>query len=162
MAGTGLTFSARLFDQMREFSERAYPYEGCGVLVGRPSADEVEVTEVIEGSNLVTDRRRDRYELDPKDIIRAERTARARGEEVVGFYHTHPDHPARPSQFDTDRAWPGYRYVVISVHAGRQLAATAWQLEEGVHPTRFRETELEISQTEDHGYNPPGLVAEVS
>ncbi|MHB8394980.1 MAG: M67 family metallopeptidase [Candidatus Dormibacteria bacterium] len=162
LAGPRLTFSAALFEQMRQFAERAYPYEGCGVLVGRPESERAVVTDVIEGRNLVADRRRDRYELDPRDIIGAERSARSRGEEVVGFYHTHPDHPARPSQFDTDRAWPGYQYVVIAVHGGQQLAATSWRLDDGVEPSRFGETDLQISGGEHRDYNPPGFVAEVT
>ncbi len=122
----------------------AYPEEGCGVLVGHADGDETRVTLVVEGRNLVRDRRLDRYELDPADILRADRLARERGEEVVGFYHTHPDHPARPSQLDTDRAWPGYHYVVIAVAGGRVEVATAWTLDEparrfdavSLHPPR--------------------------
>ncbi|HVA20858.1 MAG TPA: M67 family metallopeptidase [Candidatus Micrarchaeia archaeon] len=108
----------------------AYPEEGCGVLVGAAAGDVTRVTVVVEGRNLVQERRLDRYELDPADILRADRLARQRGLEVVGFYHTHPDHPARPSPFDTERAWPGYHYVVIAVERGRVAAATAWVLDE--------------------------------
>ncbi|MHB8554226.1 MAG: M67 family metallopeptidase [Candidatus Dormibacteria bacterium] len=156
-----LLFSAELFEHMRGFAEAAYPYEGCGVLVGT-SGPATEVTEVVQGHNLVVDRRHDRYELDPRDIITAERAARARGEEVVGFYHTHPDHPARPSQFDTDRAWPGYHYVVIAVDGGRQRRARAWRLVEEVPSGHFEETELKISSPDGQDYNPPSLVAEPS
>jgi proteasome lid subunit RPN8/RPN11 len=119
----------------------------------------VAVSEVFEGRNLVEDRRRDRYELDPRDIIRAEREAREAGQEVIGFYHTHPDHPARPSQFDTDRAWPAYHYVVISVVGGRLAEATAWTLVEGEEPNRFEEVPLRGGHR-GPGYNPPSLVAE--
>ncbi len=145
---------------MRRLAEATYPYEGCGVLVGMVADGHHEVTEVVEGHNLVTDRRHDRYELDPRDIIQAERLARERGEEVLGFFHTHPDHPARPSQFDTDRAWPGYDYVVIAVHAGRQVAATAWRLHDGGEPRQFVEAELQVPHEDDPGYNPPDPVVE--
>ncbi|HUY96456.1 MAG TPA: M67 family metallopeptidase [Verrucomicrobiae bacterium] len=118
----------------------AYPEEGCGILVGSVADGTTHVTLVVEGHNLVQERRLDRYELDPADILRADRLARGRGEEVVGFYHTHPDHPARPSQFDTDRAWPGYHYVVIAVDAGRVARATAWTLDEPAR--RFDPVEL--------------------
>ncbi len=154
-----LLFPVQLFDRMTEFAEVAYPYEGCGVLVGIPGSSVVAVSEVFEGRNLVEDRRRDRYELDPRDIIRAEREAREAGQEVIGFYHTHPDHPARPSQFDTDRAWPGYHYVVISVVGGRLAEATAWTLVEGEEPNRFEEVPLRGGHR-GPGYNPPSLVAE--
>jgi proteasome lid subunit RPN8/RPN11 len=145
---------------MRQLAEATYPFEGCGVLVGRTSDRASIVTEVVEGHNLVTDRRHDRYELDPRDIIRAEKLARGRGDEVLGFFHTHPDHPARPSQFDTDRAWPGYHYVVIAVHSGHQVAATAWRLQDGAEGNRFVEADLEVLGDGTSGYNPPDLVAE--
>ncbi len=131
------------------------------MLIGRPAGSATEVTEVLPGANLVTDRRHDRYELDPKDIISAERRARELGLEVVGFYHTHPDHPARPSQYDTERAWPSYHYVVVAVARGKLERATAWRLEPEVEPNRFGEVPL-ISPGGGRDYNPPGLVAEAS
>ncbi|MGH7643872.1 MAG: Mov34/MPN/PAD-1 family protein [Candidatus Dormibacteria bacterium] len=155
-----LSFPRSLFDELTELSESAYPYEGCGVLLGTPRGDQTLVSRVLEGRNLVQERRHDRYELDPRDIIRAEREARATGQEVVGFYHTHPDHPARPSQFDTDRAWPGYHYVVISVREGHLAGATAWRLVAGAEPNRFEEVPLKDGRR-GAGYNPAGLVAEV-
>jgi proteasome lid subunit RPN8/RPN11 len=157
-----LAFPSDLFAQMRAFAEAAYPYEGCGVLLGRPGSDAATVTEVVQGHNLVTDRRHDRYELDPKDIIASERKARERGEDVIGFYHTHPDHPARPSQFDTARAWPGYHYVVIAVEQGRQTSATAWRLVPSQPASQFQETELQRLDVDGGSYNPPDLVAEES
>ncbi|MGA2872354.1 MAG: M67 family metallopeptidase [Candidatus Dormibacteria bacterium] len=144
---------------MRRFAEAAYPHEGCGVLVGVPDEHQVEVTLVLEGHNLVQDRRQDRYELDPGDIVLAERRACELGQEVVGFYHTHPDHVARPSQLDTDRAWPGYHYVVLAVEGGELAAATAWRIVEGEEPSRFEQTSMaEVPSL--RGYNPPDLVAE--
>jgi proteasome lid subunit RPN8/RPN11 len=114
---------------LRRNAAAAYPDEGCGVLVGRRDGDVVEVVEVTRGRNLVDDRRRDRYELDPGDIVRAERQARARGLDVVGFWHTHPDHPARPSRFDTERAWPDYVYVICGVTSDGVDAVGAFQLD---------------------------------
>jgi proteasome lid subunit RPN8/RPN11 len=125
--------------RMQELGEAAYPNEGCGILLGRLAGDSgtVEVTEVRAGTNLREDRARDRYILDPRDILRAEKDARATGLDVVGFWHTHPDHPARPSQYDTDHAWPEYVYVIVAVHGGEQVDATAWVLESEDSP-RFR------------------------
>lgn len=157
--GQALLFPGEIFERMRKFAEAAYPYEGCGVLIGTSGDDSAAVSEVFEGRNLVQDRRHDRYELDPRDIIQAEKWAREVGQEVLGFYHTHPDHPARPSQFDTDRAWAGYHYVVISVESGQLVEATAWQLAEAVEPSRFEEVSLKGGHR-GPGYNPPGLVAE--
>ncbi|GAC1341972.1 MAG: M67 family metallopeptidase [Candidatus Dormibacteria bacterium] len=113
--------------RLRELAEGAYPHEGCGVLIGRPG-EETVVESVTSGRNLVTERSRDRYELDPGDIVAAERLARESNREVLGFWHTHPDHPARPSQFDTDHAWTDYVYIICSVTGGSCDLVRAWSL----------------------------------
>ncbi|MGH7692073.1 MAG: Mov34/MPN/PAD-1 family protein [Candidatus Dormibacteria bacterium] len=159
VAAGELLFPIELYGRMSGLAETAYPFEGCGVLVGRLVGDLTLVSRVVEGRNLVQDRRHDRYELDPRDIIRAEREAREVALDVIGFYHTHPDHPARPSQFDTERAWPGYHYVVISVEQGKVAEATAWRLVEGEEPNRFQQLLLKVGE-KGPDYNPVGLVAE--
>ena len=138
-----MRIAANLRQAMREMGEAAYPNEGCGIFLGR-LGDEAEVLEVRRGTNLreqggavdlpsEKDERvhsaRDRYILDPRDQLQAEKDARARGLEVVGFWHTHPDHPARPSQFDADHAWAEYVYVIMAIDAGSQVDVTAWVLE---------------------------------
>jgi proteasome lid subunit RPN8/RPN11 len=122
-----ITASARA--ELERLAGEFYPVEGCGVLVGEFGADLV-VVRAIRGRNLVTDRARDRYELDPGDIVAAERAARAAGLDVVGFWHTHPDHPARPSRFDTERAWPEYAYVICATTADGVADLRAWTLRE--------------------------------
>ncbi len=102
---------------VRALGTAAYPDEGCGVLIGRFDGSGVEIVEVTSGTNLNTDRSRDRYLLDPADIVRADRDARSGGFDIVGFWHSHPDHPARPSQFDTDHAWVDYVYVIVNTTA---------------------------------------------
>ena len=124
-----------LRDQMRAMGEKAYPNEGCGILLGNFTG-ELEVTEVREAANLRQDRARDRYILDPRAILQAEKDGRGRGIEVVGFWHTHPDHPARPSQYDADHAWPDYVYVIMSIHAGKQVDVGAFVLRQE-HPPEF-------------------------
>jgi proteasome lid subunit RPN8/RPN11 len=131
-----MKISAELEEQMRALGERAYPNEGCGILLGG-FGDEIEVVEVRGGTNLRQDRARDRYILDPKDTLRAEKDARERGIEVVGFWHTHPDHPALPSQYDADHAWPEYVYVIIAIHSGRQVDVNAFVLRQE-DPPEFR------------------------
>ena len=101
--------------ELRRLAVAAYPDEGCGVLVGATGAT-LQVTAVTCGSNLAA-RARDRFELDPLDILHAERQARRAGLDVVGFWHSHPDHPAEPSGLDTERAWPDYLYVIVSTSA---------------------------------------------
>ena len=127
---------------MREFAQATYPFEGCGILLVQPGG-EVEVTEVRAGRNLrgPEDRARDRYVLDPADILAAQRDADAAGLDIVGFWHTHPDHPSRPSQYDADHAWPGYVYVILSVQSGMTAGEQGWVLEQESPPV-FREEPL--------------------
>jgi proteasome lid subunit RPN8/RPN11 len=103
--------------RIRELGSSAYPDEGCGVLLGRFAGNRVEVVDASSGTNQNTERSRDRYLLDPADIVRADREARERGLDIVGFWHSHPDHPARPSQFDTDHAWADYVYIIVNTAA---------------------------------------------
>lgn len=128
-----LRFSAAARAELERLAAASYPVEGCGVLVGSfgDGGGEVSVVRATAGRNLVTERARDRYELDPGDILSAERAARADGLDVVGFWHTHPDHPARPSRFDTERAWTEYVYVICSTQAGGVADLRAWRLGSG-------------------------------
>jgi proteasome lid subunit RPN8/RPN11 len=135
--------SARL--ELERMAAAAYPDEGCGVMVGGFAGPDVTVVRVIPGRNLVTDRARDRYELDPGDILAAEREARRQGLDVVGFWHSHPDHPARPSRFDTERAWPEYAYAICSTTAEGTVDVRAWRL--GEAGGEFEELELARSGT---------------
>jgi proteasome lid subunit RPN8/RPN11 len=120
--GTVSVLAARLsgsaHDAIRRLAEAAYPHEGCGVLIGAYQGDAVTVQEATSAANLWTERLADRYDMDPGDIQAADRSARARGLDVVGFWHSHPDHPARPSRFDSDRSWIDYAYLIVNTVAG--------------------------------------------
>lgn len=109
-----VVFGGDAHERMRVMAADAYPNEGCGVLVGSFRGERAEVVDITRGRNLNTERARDRYVLDPADIVAADREARARGLDIVGYWHTHPDHPAHPSQFDTDHAWVDYVYVICA------------------------------------------------
>lgn len=109
---------------------RAYPEEGCGVLLGREDAGVREVVRIVELDNDRDDSRHNRYVISPEQFLRAEQEARAAGLDVVGFYHSHPDHPARPSAFDLEHAWPWYSYVIVSVAHGRVADMRSWRLRE--------------------------------
>ena len=103
---------------IRRQGEAAYPAECCGVLAGRP--DEAlgkEVARLVPAVNRRTDDPH-RYLIAPEDLRRVEADLRREGLEIVGYYHSHPDHPARPSQYDLDHAWPSFSYVILSVMAG--------------------------------------------
>ena len=129
---------------MRRLGEAAYPLEGCGILLGQPGAN-AEVTEVRPATNTRggADRGRDRYLMDPRDIMLAQREADDAGLDIVGFWHSHPDHPSRPSQYDADHArpWPGYVFVIISVQQGTAAGEQGWVLE-AESPPVFREEAL--------------------
>lgn len=84
------------------------------------------VTEVKRARNIVTDRAHDRYEIDPRDHMRIQREADAAGLDIVGYYHSHPDHPAQASRFDTERAWAGYVYLIVAIHSGKPVDANAF------------------------------------
>jgi proteasome lid subunit RPN8/RPN11 len=130
-----LKLSAAAEAEIRRLAAAAYPDEGCGVLIGSFDTDSAAVLEATSGRNLSTDRLRDRYLLDPGDIQAADRRARARGLDVVGFWHSHPDHPARASATDSAQAsglgWPGYAYIIVSSVAGGTGDLNAFSLDAG-------------------------------
>jgi proteasome lid subunit RPN8/RPN11 len=108
------------YDALRSHGEETYPFECCGVLVGRFTGEDRAVEEVVRCGNTRSDRPQDRYHIDPKELIAAQRQASSKGLEIVGFYHSHPDHPARWSQTDLAEAhWLGCSYVITSVQAGQ-------------------------------------------
>lgn len=112
-----------------------YPLEACGLLLGRRDASRTRVERVRETRNLNTARARDRYEIDPAEQLEVHETAHAAGLDVVGVWHSHPDHPAVPSETDRAQAWEGWSYVIVSVQAGARSELRSWHLTAG----RFEE-----------------------
>jgi len=121
-------------------AERDYPYETCGLLLGKYDGDLRIVFGAYETPNVNPDRKNDRYEIDPKDYLKAEKKAKEFGLEIVGVYHSHPDHPDIPSQFDQERAFEGFSYIILSVSKGRVVSYKSWELIDG----KFREEPIEI------------------
>jgi len=115
--------------RLRRWAGEEYPREACGLLIGRAHAGGWSVAEVRRARNLEPARTDDRYVLDPEAFLAADRDARAAGLEIVGFWHSHPDSPAVPSETDRGAAWPGYAYVIVSVRRGRPREVRAWTLE---------------------------------
>jgi len=127
--------------QIRAHGSQSYPYECCGLLLGKPLAEDdkqlVEVWAVpnvwesSEGNDLADGASaRRRYLIPPDAVLKGEQYARQLGLEIVGYYHSHPDHPARPSEFDREYAWPWYSYVIVSVGDGKDQDLTSWVLDE--------------------------------
>lgn len=103
-----------------------YPNECCGALIG---VDNV-VGECVSLPNATEEGLRRRFLVHPYDYRAAERQAKESGCALIGFYHSHPDHPARPSQYDLDYAWPVFVYVIITIEKGEPGAMTSWRLRE--------------------------------
>jgi proteasome lid subunit RPN8/RPN11 len=121
--------------------EASYPEECCGFLLGRSGGEETLVERLIPVENERQDSRHNRFLIHPETVLAAHKEARARGLDVVGYYHSHPDHPARPSEFDREHAWPGLSYVIVSVEGGRVAEARSWRLSDDRE--RFEEEAIE-------------------
>jgi|SRR6185312_4241713 len=141
-----LRMGAEEMAAIREHGERDYPLECCGLLLGRRGEEDgVRRVEAVRAMrNAHPDSPQNRYELDPAEHVRAQREARERGWEIVGYYHTHPDHPAQPSRTDLELAsWPGYSYMIVSVRQGKSAEANSFELAED--RSRFVPEAVEVS-----------------
>jgi proteasome lid subunit RPN8/RPN11 len=124
-----LRLPGALADEIRRQGEAAYPGECCGALVGRADGAAKEVLRLSPAVNRRTDDPH-RYLIAPDDLRRLEREVREAGQEIVGYYHSHPDHPARPSAFDAEHAWPWYSYLIVRIHRGRGADMASWVLDD--------------------------------
>jgi proteasome lid subunit RPN8/RPN11 len=129
------------FEALKSHGAEGYPHEICGILVG-PRGGRT-ATDAKRARNIIVDRARDRYEIDPLDHIRIQREADEDGQDILGYYHSHPDHPAQASQFDTERAWAGYVYVIVAVHDGKPVDANAFVADRDGGP--FHSEPLEVT-----------------
>lgn len=124
-----MTASTEILDEIRRHGEETYPEECCGFLLGRPNEGGNEIVSARRATNRNSDRRHDRFVISPEDYVAADRAARKSGLDIVGMYHSHPDHPARPSSTDLAQAtFPGYTYVIVAIQSGRAADLTAWSL----------------------------------
>jgi proteasome lid subunit RPN8/RPN11 len=136
-----LWLSHDLAEKIRAHGAETYPHECCGALLGRdstavagtgPEKDAPTSAREILGLFPLVNRRDDslrtRFSVTADDVRAAEKAARGHGLDVVGWYHSHPDHPARPSQYDRDHAWPWYSYIIVSVQNGAPQDMTSWRL----------------------------------
>jgi len=127
-----LKISAQDLDSLRRHGEETYPHECCGVLLGRVNDDDDGtrvVTTTARCGNTRTDSAHNRYNIDPKELVRIQREGRERGEDIVGFYHSHPDHPAQWSSTDLAEAhWFGCSYVITSVEKGKAAMTNSFEL----------------------------------
>jgi proteasome lid subunit RPN8/RPN11 len=122
-----------LAEKIRSHGSETYPHECCGALLGRDSENESpdavrEVLGLFPLINRRDDSPRNRFSVSAEDVLEADKAAQQQGLEVIGWYHSHPDHPARPSQYDRDHAWPWYSYIIVSVQNGSPQDMTSWRL----------------------------------
>jgi proteasome lid subunit RPN8/RPN11 len=122
----GLRLNPQVDAAIRAHGSETYPNECCGALIGRDGT----VLETLALPNMTDEGPRTRFRVTPNDYRAAERRAGELEAELLGFYHSHPDHPARPSQYDLDHAWPFFSYVIVSVREGVSGDMTAWRLRE--------------------------------
>ena len=123
--------SKQQLDEIRRHGVRDYPYECCGLLLGRYTAEGKVVTETYPISNAREESaKRNRFLITPEELMRGERYAATRDLEVVGFYHSHPDSPAVPSNYDLEHAWPTYSYIIVSTRADQATDLFSWEQQE--------------------------------
>lgn len=138
---------AALLTEMKSHARETYPDECCGFLIGPVSESDGDgrraVTALERARNEYAGERRRRFLIRPEELREAERRLEPSGRIVVGFYHSHPDHPARPSQFDQDHAWPWYSYLVLSATATDVPSVGAFELDPD--SALFREVGLSVS-----------------
>ena len=126
-----LVLTAPQAEQIRREAAAAYPDECCGIIYGSESGGERIVSRLEAVPNVFDEKERyHRFSISGTQLMQAERSAGERGELVLGFYHSHPDHPARPSEYDRQHAWPFYSYVIVEVVKAEPREMTSWQLEE--------------------------------
>ena len=130
MSKIRLKIQESLVRRIHAHGVETYPYECCGALLGRDRVDSREVVDLMPLENRRNDSPRNRFEVTAEDVQLAEKTAREKGIELIGWYHSHPDAPARPSEYDRDHAWPWYSYIIISVQKGAPRDMTSWRLQD--------------------------------
>jgi proteasome lid subunit RPN8/RPN11 len=125
-----LKFNKSDYDAIRRHGEETYPHECCGVLLGQMDEDGVRVvSSTARCGNTRDDSPHNRYNIDPKELVRIQREGRARGEDIIGFYHSHPDHPAQWSQTDLAEAhWFACSYVITAVEKGKAAITNSFEL----------------------------------
>jgi proteasome lid subunit RPN8/RPN11 len=138
-----LNLSIALRRQIEREGVAAYPNECCGMIVGRDVGTQRIVESLYAVPNVyAADEQYHRFAADPLVQMGIEKEADAQGKLVLGFYHSHPDHPARPSETDRQAAWPFYSYLIVSIMKGQPAEMTCWQLDEAT--TTFKAQEIEM------------------
>ena len=137
---SGLRLTDGVDAAIRSHAREAYPHECCGALIGRDGV----VTSTAPLANVTEEGPRRRFRVSDKDYLAVQRAADAGGDDLIGFYHSHPDHPAAPSQYDLDHAFPSFAYAIVSVVAGLDGDLRSWTLRDD--RSAFDEQPVTVSQ----------------
>ncbi|MDR2772321.1 MAG: M67 family metallopeptidase [Elusimicrobiota bacterium] len=129
--GWVLKISLETIEEIKNEAARAYPYECCGALIGVLDGDVRDVKEILPiGNERKGEAQRRRFLITAEELAKVEIKIAKKGLDILGFYHSHPDHPSRPSKYDEDFALPFYSYAIISVEKGKPTELTSWVLDE--------------------------------
>jgi proteasome lid subunit RPN8/RPN11 len=143
-----LLISSQILENIHAHGESAYPEEGAGLLLGTVIGGQKQVTQILALANSREEgARHNRYLLTPQDYLRGEQEADRLGLDVLGVFHSHPDHPNRPSEFDRDWAMPWFSYLITSVQAGQAVESRSWLLTED--RSQFSEEQIMVSSDEN-------------
>jgi proteasome lid subunit RPN8/RPN11 len=124
-----ITITSALLEAINAHGERAYPEEGAGLLLGEASEEGKRVLDILTIENArEAPARHNRYLLTPQDYLHGEEMAARQGLDVLGVFHSHPDHPNMPSEFDREWAMPWFSYIITSVHTGVAAGSRSWRL----------------------------------
>ncbi len=144
MTEMNLEISTILLKKIHTHGEESYPEEGAGFLLGCADSTSRVVTEILTLTNSRDESaRHNRYLLTPQDMLRGENEAERLGLDVIGVFHSHPDHPNRPSEFDREWALPWFSYIITSVDSGKAIESRSWRLADD--RSNFIEEELKVS-----------------
>jgi len=143
-----LKLSKSVYDQLRHHGEETYPHECCGVLLGTMNGNDRTVTSAAPCGNTRTDSPENRYDIDPRELVKIQREGRERGEDILGFYHSHPDHPAHWSSTDLAEAhWFGCSYIITRVAKGKADVTNSFLLDgAGEEDKHLDPEEIEVSE----------------
>lgn len=138
-----LKISSSLIDDIRTHAEEVYNHECCGALLGIEQDGERVIHSVVRMKNITSEDPQRRYSIDPFELLEVEDVAEAQRLEVLGIYHSHPDHSSRPSKFDRDHAFPFLSYLIISVYNGKVKDITSWRLPKR-NKSEFEKERIEV------------------
>lgn len=131
---------------IRSHGRETYPHECCGFLLGHVESGVRIVARAQRTGNAREDSPENRFLIDPAEFVRVQRESALQGLDILGFYHSHPDVAARPSQFDRDHAWPWYSYVILSVRDGEPSELLSWIVPDESSPFAAEDVEFESEQ----------------